>query len=433
MPCRRRLPAALLTLLLALLLVVPGCGDGGDDAPTEGTAAHERTDTAAGESGEGSLVVWADDVRAEVMEDVSPSFEEEHGVNVTVQQVPFEDIRARLQTAGPAGEGPDVVLGANDWVGELVASGAVATVDLTAAGDFEQVAVTGFTYDGQTYGVPYALENLALYRNTDLVPEAPETWEDLEHTALRLEANGEVEHGLLLPATAEEAPYFTYPLFSAFGSHVFAYDPETGYDQDDLQIDSENGLRFAETFRGWVEEGLLNGQVTGEVMQRQFGEGNAGFAISGPWSLVQGGRGWEEQEGLRFAVSAIPPIRGGRPRPFVGVQGFMVSSFASDPVLARTFVTDFAASEEVQLALYEANRRPPALSSVHERVRRRGDLLAAFAEAGADGVPLPAFPFMSSVFRAWGDAYTRLYRGDMPARQAFERAAERIRGSVEAD
>ena len=47
------------------------------------------------------------------------------------------------------------------------------------AGDFEKVAIQAVTYDGKTYGLPYAIENIALVRNTDLVPEAPATFEDV--------------------------------------------------------------------------------------------------------------------------------------------------------------------------------------------------------------------------------------------------------------
>ena len=42
--------------------------------------------------------------------------------------------------------------------------------------------------------------------------------------------------------------------------------------------------------------------------------------------------------------------------PFLGVQGFMVSAFAKDPLLPQIFLTDFVATEEVQrfAHLYDA-------------------------------------------------------------------------------
>lgn len=123
-----------------------------------------------------TLLIWADETRAGVIEELGPAFEEEYGVTLEVQQLAFGDIRDQLRIAGPAGEGPDVIIGAHDWLGELVANGLVAPVDLGEdAEKFSPVALQAFTYDGQLYGVPYAVENVALFYNTELVPEPPTT------------------------------------------------------------------------------------------------------------------------------------------------------------------------------------------------------------------------------------------------------------------
>ena len=39
---------------------------------------------------------------------------------------------------------------------------------------FTETAIKAVTFNGQLYGVPYAMENIALIRNTDLAPEAPD-------------------------------------------------------------------------------------------------------------------------------------------------------------------------------------------------------------------------------------------------------------------
>lgn len=78
--------------------------------------------------------------------------------------------------AGPAGEGPDIFVGAHDQLGGLVASGIVAPLDLGAKADlFTSASVAALNYEGANYGLPYSIENIALIRNTDLVPEAPAT------------------------------------------------------------------------------------------------------------------------------------------------------------------------------------------------------------------------------------------------------------------
>ena len=56
--------------------------------------------------------------------------------------------------------------------------------------------------------------------------------------------------------------------------------------------------------------------------------------------------------------------------------------------------------------------------------------LLAFAEAGANGLPMPAIPEMSAVWSAWGDAVTLVAQGTITAEEAFTNAAEQIRTTI---
>jgi ABC-type glycerol-3-phosphate transport system substrate-binding protein len=73
------------------------------------------------------------------------------------------DIRSDFITAAPTGSGPDIILGAHDWIGELNASGLLAPVELGPnAASFAPNAVQAFTFtDGKIYGMPQATENIA--------------------------------------------------------------------------------------------------------------------------------------------------------------------------------------------------------------------------------------------------------------------------------
>src|SRR5690606_39303849 len=65
--------------------------------------------------------------------------------------------------AGPAGDGPDIIVGAHDWLGELIVNGLIEPIDLgDLAGDFEQVTLDAFTWGDQLYGVPIAFESIGL-------------------------------------------------------------------------------------------------------------------------------------------------------------------------------------------------------------------------------------------------------------------------------
>ena len=428
-----------LTALLAGMLLLAACGDGqtSDTTPPDGEQGEEVGGAPAsatrtvGDRENADLLIWADQQPIPALQVLAEDFEADHGVQVAIQEVGFDDIRGQLQSAGPAGEGPDLVVGAHDWLGELVTNGSVASIDLPEPERFEDVALEAFTWEGQLYGLPHAIENLALYRNTEHVPEAPETWEELADTALRLQSEGAVAQGLMIPASQEEAPYHLQPLFTALGGYVFAQQDDGTYDATDVGIDNDGGLEAASTLRQWVEDGLINPDVDGAIQQERFSAGEVAFAISGPWALQQDGRGFEET-GVEFEVSPFPTLEGSTMQPFVGVQGMMASAFSDNLLLAKTFLTQVMTTDRAQLAMFEANTRPPALTSAFEEVVADDPSMAAFGEAGVEGQPMPAVPAMSTVFSAMGGAYRLVLTGGAEPEQAMQDAARQVRQAVDA-
>jgi maltose-binding protein MalE len=337
-----------------------------------------------------------------------------------VQELAFGDIRDRLIVAGPAGEGPDIIIGAHDWLGQLVAAGVVAPLDVSGVADqFSEAALAAFNYEGQIYGLPYAVENIALIRNTDLVPEAPATFEELVDTALALQEAGTVDTPLALQENGNGDPFHNYPIVTALGGYVFGLNDDGSYNPDDLGIDSEGGLAAAQYFSELSEQGVVNVDVTYDIMIEKFNTGQAPFAITGPWAL-------SSFTDVNYVVEPIPPIQGGTPQPFIGVQGFMVSAFAENPLFASTFVLDFMATMDAQLALFEAGGRPPAHIGAFDEVAGGDPNIEGFGQAGQDGYPMPAIPEMGSVWQAWTDAYELIFTGGDPV-EAFTNAADQIR------
>jgi maltose-binding protein MalE len=108
----------------------------------------------------------------------------------------------------------------------------------------------------------------------------------------------------------------------------------------------------------------------------------------------------------------------------------MVSAFSENPLLAQAFLTEFVASEEVQMALFEKGGRMPALLAAAEKVE--DPYLAALAVTGEVGQPMPGIPAMSAVWSAWGDAITLTMQDpDADAADIAAQAAETIRAAAE--
>ena len=192
----------------------------------------------------GKLLIWADDTRAPIMLNVAEDFTEAYGVEVEVQEVGFGDIRGQLATAGPAGEGPDILIGAHDWLGELILNGLIEPIVLTPdqVADFDAVAIDAFSWGNLLYGVPYATENVALIRNTDLVPDVPATFEDLLDIAADLTDLEAGKYGFLIQ---QPDPFHTFALHSAGGGYIFGKDANGVLDPCDLGLDNEGSIAGA--------------------------------------------------------------------------------------------------------------------------------------------------------------------------------------------
>jgi len=87
-----------------------------------GTAAPVR-DAAA------DLVIWADVDRTPIIQKYADEFGKENGIKVVVQVA--TDVRQQVKDATKVGKGPDVIVGAHDWLGELVQNGTVEPVNLS--------------------------------------------------------------------------------------------------------------------------------------------------------------------------------------------------------------------------------------------------------------------------------------------------------------
>ncbi len=428
-------------LLVALLLLVAACEVEEDpedvaeepeeeepeepeeeEEPEEDEEPEDEPDEVVRE--EADLVIWADDTRTPALEPFAEEFGDDEGVEVAVQEVPFDEIDERVIDAAPAGEGPDIFIGAHDWLGRLVDAGVVSSIDISGIeDDLVDVAVEAFTFDESTYGVPYATENVGFFRNTELVPDELEDWDEVVEIGTELQEDGEVEYPLVTNMEPAD-PFHKYPFFTAYGGYVFGQEDDGTYDPSDLGIDSEGAIAAGEAMQEWLEMDFTSADISPDIMEELFGGGDAAFAVTGPWSTPV-----FDDADVEYQVDAFPEIEGGTAQPFVGVQGFMVSAFAESELLAETFLVDYMATQEAQLELFDADPRPPAMESAFDEVADDPNI-EGFGEAGIDGQPMPAIPEMDSVWEAWTDGYELIFEGEDPE-EAFGTAAEQIRELID--
>ncbi|QMU96186.1 maltose ABC transporter substrate-binding protein [Microbacterium esteraromaticum] len=391
-----------------------------------GCASSPSGDGDSGDNADfsGQITVWVDADRADVMKDAAGEFTDDTGVKVKLVQKEFGEIRDQFVQQAPTGKGPDVVVGAHDWLGVLVTNGVVAPVELGDRSDeFQQIALDAFSYDGQLYGVPYAIENIGLMRNTDLVAEAPTDFDDM---VAKGKAAG-TEYAFLVGLDPEQAdPYHLYPFQTSFGAPVFGQNDDGSYDAEDLQIGNDGGKAFA----AWLGEqgaaGVLNTNITGDLAKENFLAGKAPFFLTGPWNAPAA-----TEKGLNIAIDPIPSAGGQDAQPFAGVQGFFLSAESKNKLAANEFLLNYVGSEKVQTALYEVGGRAPALTAAFDAAVENDPITAGFGEVGANAVPMPSISEMGAVWQFWGVTETALIngKGGDPA-ALWEKMTADIQGAI---
>ncbi|MGC4893310.1 sugar ABC transporter substrate-binding protein [Micromonospora sp. DT31] len=414
-----RIRTAGVVAVLGLALAASGCGDSGSDEPAAGESAK-----ATG----GKLVIWADDKRTAALKPFAEEFGKENGVTVEVQAV-SKDLQTNFVTASQQGSGPDVVVGAHDWIGNMVQNGAIDPVQLPAEqkSGFNETAIKAVTFNGQLYGVPYATENVALIRNTELAPEAPKTIEDLVAAGKKLKAEKKASEILCLQSGQNGDAYHIYPLYTSGGGYLFGTTANGDYDPKDLGVGKPESIAAFQKIAklGEKGDGALKRSITPENAISTFTSKKCAYLVSGPWAVADA-----KKANISYDISPVPGFAGAKEaQPFVGVQAFYVAAKGKNKALAQEFVTNYVTKPELAVALYKAEPRPPALTAAFDQVKGEDPDLAKFSEAGKNGQALPAIPAMAAIWDPFGKAEAAIIGGADPAK-TITSAGKTIQGQI---
>lgn len=371
----------------------------------------------------GVLTIWADAMRAPILAKLGERFTAVYGIPVVVHELPFGELRTKFVIAAPAGEGPDILIGPHDWIGEFIAAGTLEPILFLEEikDQFVISAIEAFTWGEKIYGLPYLTEAIAILYNKDLVPVPPKTYDELLEIARKL-TNPEAGQYGFLTNVPQPDPYHSFPFITAFGGYIFGVGPEGVLNPCDIGLDNEGAIKGGHLILELITTGLVPVGTDYAAMTGLFYEGRVGMILTGPWA-VAGARA----AGINYGIAKLPTIEGRIMRPFVGVHGFMVNAFSVNKPLAMTFLQEFIATKETMLAIYEADPRPPAFIPALEVVSAVDPDVAAWTASAADGIPMPAIPEMSAVWGAWADALTLIVTQRLPPEAALREAGARIR------
>ena len=385
-------------LIAGSMILLGGCASGGsgDDSGDSGDSGDSTP-----------ITVWVDIERKPALEDVAKSFTEETGIEVKLVTKDFATVDQDFISQVPTGKGPDVIVSPHDKLGAYVSAGVVAPLELGDVADgFAEASLQAMTYDGKVYGVPYSIENVALVRNTDLVAEPAATYDEVI-------ANGKAagtEYPFLVGLSPEQGdPYHLYPLQTSFGSQVFAQNADGSYDASQLVLGDAAGVEFSNWLasQGAAGAGVFNANIDSDRAREFFLAGKSPYYLTGPWNIPA-----ISEAGINYAIDPLPSAGGQDARPFIGVNGFFLSSKSANALAATNFIVNYLSTEDAQMALFEVGGRPPALTAAYETAAAADPDVKAFGEIGQTGAPMPAIPEMGAVWSDWGNAELQIIKGE---------------------
>ena len=383
--------------VLAVTATLAACSNGSSSSSSSQSAS------ASSGSSVGSLTVWADDTRYSQIQELAKDFTAATKVDVQVVQKSQTDMGQEFISQVPTGNGPDIIVTAHDGLGQMVKNGVVSPVDLgDAKSKFSEAAIQGVTYDGKTYGVPYAVESVALVRNNKLTTDTPKTFDEMIASGKKAGS----EYPFVVQMSTDGDPYHLYAFQTSFGNEVFKQSADGSYTSE-LTLGGTGATEFAQWLKEQGEAKTLNPNITADIAKDAFLKGNAAYMVTGPWNVTAA-----KAAGLDVSVLPIPSAGGKEAKPFVGVQAFYQSSKTQNQVLVNKFF-QYLETKEAQSKLQQLGGRVPAMTEVADSLTDEN--LKQFASIAGKGLPMPAIPEMKAVWDYWGKTEVAIVNGADPA------------------
>ncbi|MBX2798417.1 MAG: extracellular solute-binding protein [Myxococcales bacterium] len=351
------------------------------------------------------LTVWhayrGDEARA--IDEAAAQWGSEHDAQVEVVAVPFGAFDAKIETAVPRGNGPDVFLAAHGNLGKWRAMGIVRPLE-GRLDEHRAATVAALQADGQVWGAPLAFKSVVLLYDPTLVDEPPTTTGELVAQARALTGGG--RYGLAYQAAE---PYFHGVWQHAFGGRAL--------DTDGAHLDGEAQVAaLAFSRRLAVESGIAPPQPTAELIARLYGEGNAAFVISGPWFVAETDR--------PIAAAPLPFVdeAGAPAQPYLTVD----AAFVAQPAANGPGATAFAAWLSGPVGA-ELRQRVGRQAVSHLAIEPDDPLLEVLAAQAEAAVPIPSDPDIQAAFEAQARALRDVLRGAASPQVAARGAQETFR------
>lgn len=377
------------------------------------------------------LVVWhaLQDKEADGALQILDAFQQANP-DITVEAVynPSGTIQDTFRTSGGAGEGPDIMVWANDSTGDWAQAGLL--LDISSQIDDElkgQVTDSGwgtFTFNDGIYGVPINAKTLAFFYNKSLVLDAPKTWDDVLQISKELAADGITGLGF------QNGFFHSAGFLYALGGSLMDADGNATFGPDGSGRDAMIAyLQFHQDMYNLSLDSETSGVIVdGASPLPQFQTGDVAMVYDGIWNLAQ----FESDLGSDLGVAIMPALENGNvPAMFAQTTGlFATSMMDGDQAKLDAYIklAKFFTSEEGQrIGLDKAGWLPVNPNvSIEDNPN-----LQVFADQFALGTPFPNRAELAAFWSPMADAITAVSAGGETPEAATQAAYEIIQASID--
>ncbi len=340
--------------------------------------------------------------------------------NITVNSVvqPYDGLHDQLVTSVAGGGLPDVMRMDIIWTPEFAALGALVPVDgLPGFADIASQVFPGplatNQYQGATYGLPLDTNTQVLITNTQLIPTAPTTQDEVRAAAEAVK--GDEQWGLALGGAGG---WNIFPWFWSAGGSVTddAYTTASGY------LDSDASIAALQWIVDLKNDDLLGPSVTGGSPDSWggFQAGQYGMLSDGPWFFPIIGTGMGD-----FVQPSLLPAGPGGSISVVGGENVVIFSTSPNQAAAWAF-SRYLLSDEAQVAMAEVGQLPVTASASASDVITGVPYYAPYIEQLKTARPRPVTPAWVQMDPILTDAFTAALRGDKTPADALHEAAAQI-------
>ena len=324
--------------------------------------------TVPAQAADKELVVWADDTRGpNLTKAFAAKGDWVSGYKITVKAFSSFDALKEAVDKSTDLTGPDIILGANDWVPTGAKNGKLAPITLSASvkARFTANQLFDLSYKGSLYGIPLDINNVGMVYNEDLVKNAPKTLGEMVSYYKANKTKKGLAAGLCIAGGGTS--WGAHSVLSALGGS--AYRMKNG--AVDTTKDPINPAELAKNIKTYLLDanGKSNGffPATDTGCKDNYLAGKVPFAIIGNWE-------WQDYmaQGFQMNLMPVPGVKAGTyGTMFASVSGAMLTSFAAKRGVeagAKDLLINFFASTAGAVAYQAIELRPPAEKGAQTKV-----------------------------------------------------------------